>query len=148
MSLLPNKFANFTSRNNLKVNIMAINKKPAYANKPVDDFLEGKSEHTLSLFNHFVNQYRKQGEITLHPAKTMIGIANKHKRIAWITQFGKNFIHIVFPFEKPYTDNLCFQKIAQVPGDESQFNHHFRMLYKEDVNEEVIKFMKMAYKGA
>ena len=74
----------------------------------------------------------------------MIGIATPRKRIAYITQLGKNFIHVVFPFEKPHADNLCFQKIAQVPGDQ-QYNHHFRMLAKEDVNDEVKKFMKLAY---
>ncbi len=84
------------------------------------------------------------GIIELGTAKTMIGISNMHKRIAWITQFGKNFIHVVFPFSKPHADNLCFIKIAQVPGTE-QYNHHFRMLYKEDVNDEVMRFMQMAY---
>ncbi len=87
----------------------------------------------------------KIGKVTIHPAKTMIGIASDRKRIAYITQLGKNFIHVVFPFEKPHNDNLCFQKIAQVPGDDKQFNHHFRMLSKEDVNKEVKKFMKLAY---
>ena len=113
-------------------------------NATVQDFLDGKSVETRALFHHFVEEYSKLGAITLHPAKTMIGVANAHKRIAWITQLGKNFIHVVFPFNKPYPDNLCFQKIAQVPGDR-QFNHHFRMYYKEDVNEEVIEFMKLAY---
>ena len=113
-------------------------------NATVQDFLAGKSDDTLVLFHHFIAEYSKQGAITLHSAKTMIGIANDHKRIAWITQLGKNFIHVVFPFKKPYPDNLCFQKIAQVPGSD-QFNHHFRMYYKEDVNEEVIQFMKLAY---
>jgi hypothetical protein len=75
----------------------------------------------------------------------MIGIDNWNKRIAWITQLGKNFVHVVFPFKQAYEDNLCFQKIAQVPGDAKQFNHHFRMLLKEDINEEVLKFMKLAY---
>jgi hypothetical protein len=113
-------------------------------NPTVQDFLAGKSPDTLALFHYFIAEYNKVGAITLHPAKTMIGIANADKRIVWITQLGKNFIHVVFPFKKPYRDNLCFQKIAQVPGDE-QFNHHFRMYYKEDVNEEVIEFMKLAY---
>ena len=115
--------------------------------KTIEDFLTGKSDHTKSLFHHFINEYMKIGFVTLHPAKTMIGIANDKKRMAWITQFGKNFIHIVFPFSKAYPDNLCFKKIAKVPGDTDKFNHHFRMLYKEDINEEVIQFMKMAYKG-
>ena len=77
----------------------------------------------------------------------MIGIDNGHKRVAWITQLGKNFIHIVFPFKKEYPDNLCFQKIAQVPGDAHQFNHHYRMYDVEDVNEEVLQYMLMALKG-
>jgi hypothetical protein len=113
------------------------------SNATLQDFLPGKSPETLALFHHFISEYKKQGSITLHPAKTMIGIANDHKRITWITQLGKNFVHVVFPFHKPYPDNLCFQKIAQVPGQE-QYNHHFRMYYKDDVNEEVKQFMKMA----
>ncbi len=110
----------------------------------LSDFLAGKSEHTLMLFHHFVNEFNKVGVTTLHPAKTMIGIAIEHKRIAWVTALGKNFIHVVFPFKQRYEDNLCFQKIAQVPGQD-QFNHHFRMLQIEDVNEEVIEFLKMAF---
>jgi Domain of unknown function (DUF5655) len=117
---------------------------PGKKNATVQDFLSGKSDDTRALFQHFIAEYSKLGDITLHPAKTMIGIANAHKRIAWITQLGKNFIHVVFPFKKTYLDNLCFQKIAKVPGNE-QFNHHFRMYHKEDVNEEVIQFMKLAY---
>ncbi|MDO3628824.1 DUF5655 domain-containing protein [Mucilaginibacter sp. BT774] len=107
-------------------------------------FLNGKSEQTLTLFHHFVNEFQKVGPVTLHPAKTMIGVANSHKRIAYITQLGKNFIHVVFPLRERYEDNFCFQKIAQVPGD-MQFNHHFRMLHKEDVNEEVIDFMRLVH---
>jgi hypothetical protein len=114
--------------------------------KELADFLRGKSAHTLALFHHFIKEYQLMGKITVHPAKTMIGIATARKRIAYITQLGKNFIHVVFPFEQPYSDNLCFQKIAKVPGDEKQHNHHLRILRKEDVNDEVKKFMKLAYK--
>ncbi len=120
------------------------------ANYDTDDpnglsgFLSGRSKISLDLFDHFINEYQKLAPITLHPAKTMIGVGNPHKRIAWITQFGKNFVHVVFPFDRPYEDNLCFQKIAQVPGQQ-QFNHHFRMLQKEDVNDEVREFMKKAW---
>ena len=114
--------------------------------KTIDCFLNSKPEYTKELFHHFIDEYRKIGLITLHPAKTMIGVANDKKRIAWITRFGKNFIHIVFPFSKSYPDNLCFQKIAQVPGH-TQFNHHFRMLHKEDINDEVKYFMKLAYQN-
>ena len=116
--------------------------------KELSTFTKGKSALTLELLQYFVDEYGKIGTVTLHPAKTMIGVANAEKRIAWITQLGKNFVHVVFPFKQPYPDNLCFQKIAQVPGDAKQFNHHFRMLHKEDINKEVKQFMKLAYKGA
>jgi hypothetical protein len=114
-------------------------------NKTIADFLSGKSQHTIELFDHFIDTYNAIGIIELHAAKTMIGISNGHKRIAWITQLGKNFIHVVFPFKEAYDDNLCFIKIAQVPGDTKQFNHHFRMLHTADINEEVIGYMKRAY---
>lgn len=113
--------------------------------RTLGDFLHGKSDHTMMLFNHFIEHYNKIGKITLHPAKTMIAIVSQQKCIAYVTQLGKNFIHIVFPFEKSYSDNLCFQKIAKVPGDVRQFNHHFRMCDREDVNEEVLKFMRLAF---
>jgi hypothetical protein len=109
-------------------------------------FLTGKTAQTLLLFDHFVNEFEKIGLVTLHPAKSMIGISNGNNRIAWVTQFGKGFLHVVFPLKQPYEDNLCFQKIAQVPGQQ-QFNHHFRMLQKDDVNEEVREFMKKAWKA-
>lgn len=119
------------------------------ANTPLDkslaDFLNGKSEHTIGLFHHFIEKYNRIGDVSVHPAKTMIGVATSRRRIAYVTQLGKNFIHVVFPFEKAYPENLCFQKIAQVPGDTKQFNHHFRMYAKEDVNKEVLGFMKLAF---
>lgn len=113
--------------------------------KTIADFLAAKSPHTIELFNHFTAMFQTIGVIDVQAAKTMIGISNAHKRIAWITQFGKNFIHVVFPFKKSYPDNLCFTKIAQVPGNVKQFNHHFRMLYTTDVNDEVMHYMKLAY---
>jgi hypothetical protein len=111
----------------------------------LSNFLTGKSEHTLALFNHFINNYNTIGHIEVVPLKSMIGLDNGHKRIAYITQLGKNFIHVVFPFKQEYPDNLCFQKIAQVPGQQ-QFNHHFRMLNMDDANNEVLGFMKLAYR--
>ncbi|MES2557500.1 MAG: DUF5655 domain-containing protein [Bacteroidota bacterium] len=110
----------------------------------IQHFLTGKSGHTLGLFDHFMERFTEIGELKVEPTKTMIGISNDHKRIAWVTQLGKNFIHVVFPFDQPHEDNLCFQKIAQVPGS-NQFNHHFRMLETDDVNEEVMAFMLKAY---
>lgn len=121
---------------------MAAKKPPL--NSP-NDFLKGKSEYTLALYDHFISEFKKIGKIEIESTKTMIGISNANKRIAWITQLGKNFIHVVLPFKQAYTDNLCFQKVGEVPG-QNQVNHHLRILYKEDINKEVLKFMKMAFK--
>jgi hypothetical protein len=107
--------------------------------------LSGKSDYSLELYDHFITEFEKLGTIHMEATKSMIGISNSQKRIAWITQIGKNFIHVVFPFSEAH-ENLCFQKVAQVPGSK-QFNHHFRMLYKEDLNQEVIGFMKRALRG-
>lgn len=111
--------------------------------KVLADFLNGKSDHTVSLFWHFADSYLQLGKITIHPTKSMIAFAAR-TRIAFVIQVGRNFIDVVFPFEKPYSDNLCFRKIAQVPGSQ-QYNHHMRVFSKEDINEEVKQFMKLAY---
>ncbi|WP_214070736.1 DUF5655 domain-containing protein [Mucilaginibacter sp. dw_454] len=112
--------------------------------KTIPHLLAGKSAHSLMLYAHFVSEFKKIGDITVQPTKTMIGISNANKRIAWVTQLGKNFIHVVFPFKQPYYDNVCFQKVGQVPGQQ-QFNHHLRVLSIEDINEEVFDFMRLAY---
>lgn len=111
--------------------------------KTLDDFLAGKSEYTIELFWHFADNYQKIGKVTIHPTKSMIGFAAK-TRMAYVIRLGKNFVDIVFPFDKSYPDNLCFHKIAQVPGSQ-QYNHHLRLTSADDLNSEVKKFMKLAY---
>lgn len=114
--------------------------------KTLDDFLKGKSVHTINLFYHFIDEYKTLGNISVHPTKSMIAIA-AITRMAYIIQLGKSFIDIVFPFKQPYNDNLCFTKIKQVPGT-NDYNHHFRMCFQEDVNEEVKGYMKLALQNA
>lgn len=107
--------------------------------------LTNKTAAALALYRAVLQAFEAAGPATVHPAKTMIGISNGKRRIAWITQVGRNFVHVVFPFKKAYPGNLCFQKIAQVPGDAPQFNHHFRLYAAEDLNEEVQGFIRLAY---
>lgn len=108
-----------------------------------DKFIAGKSEHTVVLYHHFIAEFAKLGNISLHATKTMVGVSNDEKRIAWVTQFGRNFIHVVLPFKQPYNDNLCFSKVGLVPGSQ-QYNHHLRILQPEDINEEVKSYLKLA----
>lgn len=107
--------------------------------------LTNKTAESLALYKSVIEAFEETGPIAVHPAKTMIGIGNGKRRIAWVTQVGKNFVHLVFPFKKAYPDNLCFQKIAPVPGEAQQFNHHFRMYSADDLNEEVRSFIRLAY---
>lgn len=113
--------------------------------KHLSDFLNGKTEYTLGLFRFFIDQLAELGEINLRATKSIIAIESK-TGFAYITQFGKNFINVVIPFNQPHQDNLCFNKVAQVPGT-NQFNHHLRIFFKEDINDEVMGFLRMAMEG-
>jgi hypothetical protein len=109
----------------------------------MSDFLQGKPLPAIELFNHLVLAFDQIGPVSLHPAKTMIGFAAERK-FAYVIQFGKNFIDLVIPFKQRYDDNLCFHKIKPVPGSDD-FNHHIRIYSKDDINEEVRGFLKIAY---
>ena len=112
--------------------------------KELADFLNGKSQHTLDLFEHLVAEFNSiDSNIVIHPTKSMISF-RLNKRFAYVIQLGKNFIDVVLPFKQAYTDNLCFNKIKQVPGTDD-YNHHLRLYFKQDVNDEVRLFMRMAY---
>jgi hypothetical protein len=113
--------------------------------KELSDFLSGKSEHTVELFDHLVTTYKQIGDVTVHPTKSMISFASR-TRFAYVIQLGKNFIDVVFPFKQAYSDNLCFSKIKPVPGS-NDFNHHLRLYFKEDLNDEVKMYMRMAYEN-
>ncbi len=127
-----------------KQKFVKTNQSHSCGDKVLDNFLKNKSDHTISLFWHFVDSYQLLGNITIHPTKSMIAFA-ANTRIAYVIRLGKNFVDVVFPFDKPYAENLCFHKIAQVPGSE-QYNHHLCLQQPEDINSEVKKFMTIAYK--
>ena len=110
--------------------------------RTVADFLEGKSGQTVGLFNYFIEEYLKIGNFVLHPAKSRIAFAAKI-RFGYIHRLGKDFLDVVLTFNEPYHDNLCFYRIGEVPGGK-YFQHYLRIMHKEDINEEVRKFMKMA----
>jgi len=110
--------------------------------KTVDDFLKGKSSHTLSLFHYFIDQYRLLGDFKLHPARSRIAFAAKI-RFGFIHRLGKDFLDVVLTFNQPYHENLCFYRIGEVPGGK-YYQHYLRLYKKEDINDEVKEYMKMA----
>ncbi|MEJ2593774.1 MAG: DUF5655 domain-containing protein [bacterium] len=110
--------------------------------KTLDDFLDGKSLQTLDLFYHFISAYKKMGDFVLHPAKSRIAFAARI-RFGYIHRLGKDYVDVVLTFNQPHHDNLCFYRIGEVPGGK-YFQHYLRIMKREDVNEEVRKYMKMA----
>lgn len=59
----------------------------------VDNFLSGKTEKAISLFNHFLNEYRKVGAFELHPVKTRVALLTK-MRFCSINKMGKDFLDV------------------------------------------------------
>jgi hypothetical protein len=114
-------------------------------NHAILDFLKGKSEQSIWLYQHFAQIYLTMGDIKPHATKTMIAFKSS-KNFAYVIRLGKNFIDIVLPFKTAYMDNLCFSKIVQVPGT-NDYNHHLRIYHIEDVNDEVQHYMREAYKN-
>lgn len=123
----------------------AMNQVHSCRERNLGDFLRGKSAHTVELFDHLVNEYLQMAPIKVYPTKSMIALGLR-TNFAYVTQLGKNFIDVVFPFKEIYADNLCFTKIKTVPGT-NDHNHYFRMYFKEDINEEVRGYMRKALEG-
>ncbi|WP_221284824.1 DUF5655 domain-containing protein [Mucilaginibacter sp. SP1R1] len=121
----------------------SINQIHSCRERNLSDFLKGKPAHTVELFDHLVTEYLQIAPIKVYATKSMIAVGAR-VNFAYITQLGKNFIDVVFPFKEVYDDNLCFTKIKTVPGT-NDHNHHFRMYFKDDLNDEIRKYMKMAY---
>lgn len=113
------------------------------SDKTVSDFLAGKAETALQLFENLMSRLEKIGPIRLHATKSML-IISADVGFAYIIAVGKNFVDIVLPFKKHFEDNLCFRKVALVPGS-NQYNHHLRMMQTEDINEEAFSYLKQAY---
>jgi hypothetical protein len=113
------------------------------SDQTVKDFLKGKSPIALSLFEHFLRKTEELGPVKLHATKSMLIFSSTFK-FAYVINLGKSFVDVVLIFDQPFFDNLCFRKIAQVPGT-NDFNHHLRIMYPEDLNEEVMDYIKKAY---
>lgn len=114
--------------------------------KTLADHLKGKSELSISLYDHFIRELSVLAEIQIRPTKSAIALS-VDVRLGHIHRLGRNFLDVVFYFDKAFDDNLCFYKIANVPGS-TQHNHYFRMMNEEDLNDEVLSYMKKAVKAA
>lgn len=106
------------------------------------DYLKGKSAKAIDLYNCFIAEYKKIGDFDIHPVKTRIALLTK-MRFCSINKIGTDFINIHFVLTESFENNLCFYKIDNLAN--RFFVHHFKMCNKSDINNEVKKYMKLAY---
>jgi hypothetical protein len=118
------------------------NQSHSCGNYTVDDFLKGKTKPATDLFNYFISEYKKMGELEIHPVKTRVALLAK-MRFCSINKIGADHIDVHLVFTKPYDDNLCFYKIDNLAN--RFFVHHIKIYNKSDINPEVRKYMKLAY---
>lgn len=119
------------------------NQKPFYSDRSIQSFLSGKSETSIILFEKLVDSFERIGPIQLYATKSMI-VISADSGFAYIIAMGKTFLDVVLPFKEPFEDNLCFRKIVLVP-ETNDYNHHLRIMLPEDLNEEVLGYLKKAY---
>lgn len=125
---------------NCNQKFLQANQRHSCGEKTIEDFLKGRSVDIQELFWYFIKRFRELGDFELHPAKHRIAFAGKI-RFGYVHRVGREFIDIVLHFEKPFYDNFCFHKIAGVP--EAGYNHYIRLYNKEDINEEVLKYLAL-----
>ncbi|MEQ8532359.1 MAG: DUF5655 domain-containing protein [Imperialibacter sp.] len=110
--------------------------------RTLESFLERRKPDIVELFYYFIDQYKQIGDFEVHPAKTQIGLGAKI-RFGYIPRVGKEFIDVALTLPRKYADNLCFHRIGEVPGIEI-YQHYLRLMHKDDINDEVKKYMKLA----
>jgi hypothetical protein len=118
------------------------NQSHSCGNFEVADFLKNKTEYSIDLFNYFIAQYKKVGDLEIHPVKTRIALLTK-MRFCSINKIGKDFIDVHFVLTQPYNGNLSFHRIDNLAG--RFFVHHIKIYKRGEINNEVKKVMKLAY---
>jgi hypothetical protein len=118
------------------------NQSHSCVNYTVDDFLMGKSAKSIDLFNFFLSECRKIGRFELHPVKTRVALLTK-MRFCAINKISADHIDIHLVLTKLFDDALCFYKIDNLAN--RFFVHHTRLYNKDDITDELKKYMAMAY---
>jgi hypothetical protein len=108
----------------------------------VDDFLKGKPDESVELFYFFLAEYRKIGPFALHPVKTRVALLTK-MRFCSINKIAADHIDIHLVLTSSFEDALCFYKIDNLAN--RFFVSHTRLYDNADINDELKRYMTMAY---
>jgi hypothetical protein len=108
----------------------------------VEDFLKGKSAKSVELFHDFLSEYRKIGPFDLHPVKTRVALLTQ-MRFCSINKIGPDYINIHLVLTQHFDDTTCFNKIDNLAN--RFFVHHAHLYNKDDITDELKKYMALAY---
>jgi hypothetical protein len=94
------------------------------------------------LFHRFIAEYRKIGDLELHPVKTRVALLTQ-MRFCSVNKIVPDFIDIHFVLTQPYPDNTCFYRIENLGN--RFFLHHARIYDVTDIDDELRMYMALAY---
>ena len=69
--------------------------------KSIADFLKGKSENVIAMYDHFVRELSALGDVQIRATKTAIALS-ADVRLGDIRRIGKDFVDICFYFDRSY----------------------------------------------
>ena len=107
----------------------------------IDDFLRNKTEKSVDLFNYFISEYKKIGDFELHPVNTRVALLTK-MRFCSINKVGEDFVDVHLVLTQRH-DNPVFYRIDNLA--DRFFVHHLKIYARNDIDDDVRKFMTLAY---
>ena len=110
-------------------------------NYSVEKFLEGKSEHAITLYQRFVELVRRCGPVQIAPARTRIGFQVR-MIFAAVNRLSSRSLdaHVILTRR---LDNPRFRRIEKLTPN--CFVHHFRIESPDELDEEVASWLQEAY---
>ncbi len=119
------------------------NQSHSCGNFSVREFLSGKSEKAIVLFNAFLEAYQKIGNYELHPVKTRVALLTQ-MRFASINRLAKEYLNGHLVLTTFHEEPDLFFKVDNL--NNRFYVHHFRLHDVGDVNRKLQRYMKMAYR--
>jgi hypothetical protein len=108
----------------------------------VADFLDGKGERAVALYNRFFELIQSCGPVLLAPARTRVGFQVR-MIFAAVNKLNDRWLdaHVILARR---LENPRFRRIEKLSP--RSFVHHFRLKAVEEIDEEVSEWLKEAYK--
>lgn len=110
-------------------------------NYSIEDFLKNKNPGSVRLFWFFIGEWKKIGDIMLHPVKTSISLLVRVRfcRVNRVTKTGI----VAHLWLKQKITSPKFFKVEKLGLND--YLHHFEINCESFIDAEFLKYMKMAY---